>query len=357
MRPNIRCKDRIFTALIVGLLWSFIVFKPVNGFGQPIETEEETERLGVLPVPTFGYAPETNFYVGAATLLTYRFKEQRLSNATIEFTYTLNKQSIISLDYFLFPNKYLAIRGEWSRKNFPDLYWSIASPWQEGEAYTLQSFAGNTSLLYVNQANRAIMLGPYFEYRRLNVSEYLDRGILDYEVSSKDLSFFALGADLIYDSRDQVLTPSKGTYFLLRYKRFSNVASAVELDSRYYKNIKNKLVVAGQFISRLSDISEQLQLDKYGNSMFLRGYYEGNFRASNAMAAQIELRFPVIGRFGLATFGGLARVGHTGMNYGLYTYGGGLRFKIDRQSNVNIRFDYALGRQNSGFYIGFGEAF
>jgi len=46
-----------------------------------------------------------------------------------------------------------------------------------------------------------------------------------------------------------------------------------------------------------------------------------------------------------------------GINHRLYTYGGGLRFKIDRESNVNIRFDYALGKNSSGFYIGFGEAF
>jgi len=351
------CKDRTFQISCIVLLVLFGVFKSFSASGQLIEDDSEESRFSILPVPTFGYEPETNFYIGAATLMTYRFGDQRLSNATVEATYTLNKQSILSLEYELFPNKRFALKGEWIKKNFPDLYWSFQSPWVPGEAYTLRSIGGYNSLLYVSQSNRAIMFGPYFEWWSFDVAQHLSNGVLDNEVATKELSYMALGADAVIDSRDQVLNPSKGIFTLLRYKYFSNNVSSAELQGRIYKGLGRRFLLAGQIVSQLSDISEPLQLYRYGNSTYLRGYYQGNFRTSNAFTSQIELRTNVIGRFGVVTFAGMGQLWHMGINHRLYTYGGGLRFKIDRESNVNIRFDYALGKNSSGFYIGFGEAF
>ncbi len=39
------------------------------------------------------------------------------------------------------------------------------------------------------------------------------------------------------------------------------------------------------------------------------------------------------------------------------SYGFGLRIRVDKENNVNLRFDYALGKNSSGFYVAFGEAF
>lgn len=350
------CKNRATSKVFRITLLVFAVFWSCYSHAQLIE-EEEKSRFSILPVPTFGYEPETNFYVGAATLMTYRFGEQRLSNATLEATYTLNKQSILSLEYELFPSKRFALKGQWDRKNFPDLYWSFSSPWVDGEAYTMQFTGGYTSFLYVNQANQALMYGPYFEYKSFSVSEHLDNGVLDQEVELKNLDFYAIGADWVIDSRDQVLNPSKGIFTLIRYKYFSNRVSASELQGRLYKVLSKRFLLATQIVSHLSDISEPLQLYRYGNSTYLRGYYEGNFRTSNGFTGQVELRSQLVGRFGLVSFLGGSRLWHMGFQHNLYSYGAGLRFKIDRASNVNIRFDYARGKNSSGFYIGFGEAF
>lgn len=351
------CKDRATSSfffvivLLISVFWS-----PLVG-AQLIEDDEDESRFSILPVPTFGYEPETNFYVGAAILMTYRFGDQRLSNATLDATYTLNKQSIFSLEYELFPSKRFALKGEWERKDFPDLYWSFSDPWVDGEDYTMQFFGGQTSFLYVNPSNNALMFGPYFEYKNFDVSQHVENGVLDQEMGSKNLTYFAIGGEWVVDTRDQVLNPSKGIFTLIRYKYFSNNVSATEFQGRFFKGLNKRFLLAGQLVSHLSSISEPLQLYRYGNSTHLRGYYEGNFRTSNGFTGQLELRSQVIGRFGLTSFAGIGQLWHLGYQHGLYSYGAGLRFKIDRASNVNIRFDYAVGKNSSGFYIGFGEAF
>lgn len=62
---------------------------------------------------------------------------------------------------------------------------------------------------------------------------------------------------------------------------------------------------------------------------------------------QLEFRFPVVWRLGLAVFGGLSHLyagitDITGNNV-KYNYGSGVRFMVDQKDKINLRFDYARG--------------
>jgi hypothetical protein len=69
-----------------------------------------------------------------------------------------------------------------------------------------------------------------------------------------------------------------------------------------------------------------------------------------------------VGRLGLATLGGLSAL-YSAQNVLMfqhlrYNYGVGIRFKVDKKENTNLRLDYAIGHHpNSGFYVSFGESF
>ncbi len=40
-----------------------------------------------------------------------------------------------------------------------------------------------------------------------------------------------------------------------------------------------------------------------------------------------------------------------------YSYGGGLRVMLSKSEKLNLRLDYGIGEQSSGFYFQLGEAF
>ena len=87
----------------------------------------------------------------------------------------------------------------------------------------------------------------------------------------------------------------------------------------------------------------------------------GSLRDKNLLAAQAEYRWQAMKRWGLVGFAGLGSVNDTfqkiNINKLLPSYGGGLRFKINRKENVNIRVDYGFGSGQQKLYFFIAEAF
>jgi hypothetical protein len=88
------------------------------------------------------------------------------------------------------------------------------------------------------------------------------------------------------------------------------------------------------------------------------GYYTGQYCDNHLLA---EWRLPIYWIFGATVFLGAGDVFHSVSNLSVSnlkpSYGLGLRIRVDKENNVNLRFDYALGKNISGFYVAFGEAF
>jgi hypothetical protein len=66
-----------------------------TGFCQhnSIDMLKHVRKVKVLPVPAFGYSPETKSYIGAVCLFNFNFYQDsftRSSNAKIEFNYSWN---------------------------------------------------------------------------------------------------------------------------------------------------------------------------------------------------------------------------------------------------------------------------
>ena len=93
----------------------------------------------------------------------------------------------------------------------------------------------------------------------------------------------------------------------------------------------------------------------------LRGYKASRYRDDNFLAGQAEYRWEAWGRLGFTAFGGVGEVApkYEDFNGGnlLPGYGAGVRYRITRESHVNIRFDYAWGKHSREGYLYIGEAF
>ena len=85
-------------------------------------------------------------------------------------------------------------------------------------------------------------------------------------------------------------------------------------------------------------------------------YYDNNF-----LGTQIEYRFPLVWRFGMTTFAGLGEVFNQPSDVTLsslkYSVGAGIRFAVNPAERLNIRFDYAYGKEGGYYYVSVAESF
>jgi Omp85 superfamily domain len=101
----------------------------------------------------------------------------------------------------------------------------------------------------------------------------------------------------------------------------------------------------------------------YGTSSELRGYTAGKYFDRYMAATQVEYRLTLPWGFGLAAFGGLGGVvpGSSQVlfknSHFLPDIGGGPRYELSKKYHVNLRTDFARGRDSWNWSMGVGEAF
>ena len=100
----------------------------------------------------------------------------------------------------------------------------------------------------------------------------------------------------------------------------------------------------------------------YGANNELRGYTAGRYLDRYMFATQLEYRLTLPKRFGVVGFGGIGGVAPGGtqlfrINNLLPGGGGGLRFQVTKAYRVNLRADFARGKDTWTWSMGVGEAF
>lgn len=320
--------------------------------------------IRVLPVPAFGYEPETSTHFGGVLLFTidpYKDGKTRTSNAKIEFNYTLRNQSILDADwnYFFREEKWFT-RGYLEASYYPDFYYGIgAAREQAGEIlFESQRWIADLSLYRQIIPKVFVGIGAYYA----NYSGIETRYQFDYpELLNQAVLRGVLS--VLRDDRDNLLNPRRGSYLQLNlghtianeHYRFAL------LDARRYIPWEEGALAMRFFSRHVGQSAAFFDQSIMGGSDYVRGYFYGRFRDSNMTTLQYELRTAMWKRFGMAYFGGLSYLYHDFKRNNsrlFYNYGAGLRFLIDRKEQVNLRFDYAIGADGQrGFYIGFGESF
>lgn len=331
--------------------------------------KKEDKKISILPVPAIGYSPETKTYIGAVTLFTFSNLKDTLtrsSNAKIEFNYTWNKQLILETgwNYFL-PNEEWFTRGLLHYSKYPDLYYGIGYDTPESNEFSFQSNRLILNLDLLRNLKNDLFLGLGLNYTSYDKMKYLSDSL--YYPELKNENNFGLKLIFLKDSRNNILSPSKGNYF-----EFNNVFSfsssfyvKTNVDYRHYLGFgkDKKHTLAGRFYhSGIFGDPPFYDYSKIGGDKYVRGYFLGRFREKNISSVQLEIRNHLFWRLGIATFGGIsmmyekfAMIENESVkpNFGL-----GLRFLVDKKENTNLRIDYAVGANNqSGFYISFGESF
>ncbi|MEJ6582609.1 MAG: hypothetical protein QNL61_06055 [Crocinitomicaceae bacterium] len=324
------------------------------------------KRLKVLPLPAFGYAPETSGSIGALCLFSfniYNDSNTRLSNAKIEFNYTLNKQIIFEnvWSYFFKDEKWFT-DGIVHYSIYPDFYYGIGPRTPQSNNVLFNSnrfvFQGNVYKKIGNQLFSGINL-KYIDYSNVQNKDSIQYS----ELTSSRLMGF--GLSVLKDTRNNILTPIDG-WFLKGSAGYnfskSNYFEAA-IDGRYCKTWRSLFTLAGRFYNRITAGTPSFyDYSIMGGDNIARGYRYGRFRDKNITTLQSEFRAHLFWRIGMAAFAGVTNVYPTISKFDFRAYkvnvGIGLRILVDKKDNTSLRLDYAIGENgNNGFYVSFGESF
>jgi hypothetical protein len=172
----------------------------------------------------------------------------------------------------------------------------------------------------------------------------------------------------LHDTRNSPFTPSAGHY-AEGYVGYNHAPGGgylqAILDGRAYRAFGKGHVLAFRLLQEALVGGEVpfFDLALMGGDRKARGIYYGRYRDRFLTAGQLAGRLRVVGRLGVAVFGGWSAVyagpaAFARNPVGRVNYGAGLRFRIDDSGPINLRLDIAHSPGSPmAFYVAFGEAF
>ncbi len=188
-------------------------------------------------------------------------------------------------------------------------------------------------------------------------------------VEGIDFNIGGLGMVAEWDARNHSFQPNDGNRAVFR-SNFSREDFGADLEydtaslafNHYRKGFRDQDVLAWRVsVCGTSSDTPFFERCQFGSSNDLRGYPVGRYYDDAMYAAQIEYRAQLWKRLGAVAFAGLGSVassfGDLGSSDTLAAGGVGLRILASKEQRLNVSIDFAVGRDESAFYVYIGEAF
>lgn len=197
-------------------------------------------------------------------------------------------------------------------------------------------------------------------------------------VDGFDLTDVGFGANLTYDTRDDVKGPQDGVVIDLKGTLYSksfcsdNTYGKVTIDYRQYMRLGGLRSVLSWGVSSSNVIGADVPWARYstiGDLYQMRGYYSYQYRDRSILKTHVEYRYMfdirniwgqlLLNRFGVACFAGAALVGQNPVKYEgfLPEIGAGLRLKITYRMNFHLDYGYDARHHVLRRYFGIAETF
>ncbi|MGY2134371.1 BamA/TamA family outer membrane protein [Hymenobacter sp. HD11105] len=348
---------------------------------RPAVTQRGAYPTRLVLAPIISYAPETSWGAGLGAKFLFKPRgagtDTRTSNIPISFQYTLNKQYILNSGYTVFFNheNYL-LRGNLLHSSFPRLFYGVGNhtPSSNEEIYDYRYTVIEPLLL--RRIVGKLFVGGGLRHVRVSDVQLAPQSLL-LDDTGQPRAAGALGAvstgletALTYDTRDNVLNAQRGVLAEITHGWYGKQLGGqfryelTKIDLRQYFQLagSRRHVLAYQVFGFLTAGNVPLlEHGALGGNGLMRGYYEGRYLDRNYAAAQVEYRLPLTTRFGVVGFVSAGKVasGVRDVNFrGLHpAAGAGLRFKLVKAENLNLRFDAAFGDAGGTFYFNVAEAF
>lgn len=345
--------------------------------------KDTTRKASFMPVPVLGYAQETGFEFGLGALYSFYMDRKDTLNRSSNFSgtasYSTEKTYNLTLkgDAWTKGNKYHFI-GEVRFKKMPFNFYGLGNNTSQFDADRLvqQQFKVlfDAEKAFIKSAYTGVSLG----FEHYHYTDKVAGGI--YETSPKIFDRGGghtafIGVSQSYDTRNSNNYPTKGFFGRVTYQYAPDIFGGDNFTGSQIKvNIRNFWPIAPKIVLGVQGLYHTVQgsqtpfylLPQLGNDEIMRGYYTGRYRDENLLAAQAEIRYRFMNRFGIVAFAGSGKVfGNNDFNLQDLkpNYGFGGRYFFDTAKGLSVRLDYGIGekklneKRQNGFYISLAEAF
>ncbi len=346
------------------------------GFGQVAEKEEEAKkRGGWIALPVIYYTPETSLAFGVGAMYYFRLSgqdlKQRPSSMSTLLVYTQKKQWMIILSPQLYlKNEDYCIQGNFMFSKFRSKFWGIGN---ETSSENEEDYSYHIVDLFIKLQRRILSrlnFGLRYEYQYNNIIEVEKKGLLETGqfLGSDEAKVSGLSLLANWDSRDNIFSPSKGSFYQFSATFFRKTLGSdyhfnrYNVDLRTYFPIFTSHVLAFHgYLNFITGDAPFQMLSFLGGPLIMRGYYQGRYRDKHAVVFQMEYRMPLWRRLGLVGFTSVGDVSDKISRFSLRnvkaTFGAGLRFALKPEEKLNFRCDLGFSKDSVGVYFTLTEAF
>ena len=215
-------------------------------------------------------------------------------------------------------------------------------------------------------------IGMQYRFLKANTSidanEILPDLPVDLDPFSLDIDVAGLKAQIEHDSRDSQFYPRRGMTLSMNADFNEETFGSDFNFQKYYISHQSYFQMRKRHVLAytVSMCSVKGRVPFFGQCMLgsssdLRGYATGKHQDRRMIVGQAEYRLELPWRFGAVGFVGAGEVARkwSGFTSKDILPGGGLgvRFLLAKSNHVNLRLDYAWGKDGSEWYVGLGEAF
>ncbi|MFL5438273.1 MAG: BamA/TamA family outer membrane protein [Myxococcales bacterium] len=338
----------------------------------------------ITPILGPGYTPELGFLIAGGALVSYRFDDESpRSSAPTAFSYSTTGAQVFTIKPSLYLlQDQLRIDAYLGLKNMTDNYFGVG--------YDL----GNTTPLgpdttqyhrYYRQVNGGAMwrlrqdlyFGGWLDFNHTEATALAAQVAADPHVVAQGTTFTntGVGPILRYDSRDFPQNAFEGVYFQAQYLWYrpalggTTTYDVLDLDYRQYMTIRRPGVTLAWNVRTRNGVHDVpwTELALLGSGSDLRGYREGRYRENTILYGLLEFRWmdvksfdhgtPLFGLNGVVSWVGLGTMGSSYLHLNTLLPNFGVGYRIIVQGRMAIRLDMGAGRDSTGFYFSFNEAF
>ena len=356
----------------------------------------------LLVLPVISVQPANGFIYGAISQYTFKDKhpDDKYSTAYIMATYTTKKQLLIDVknNLILHHNK-LYMGGDWRYYKFSQENYGLGSDILPpvGTDFSTNSIEQPMKYDYLKFHQTASILvaddlfvggGIHFD-GYMNINDQLlnvQNNQLTYHYEYNTLHGFStkkyfvkgISANIIYDSRDNLVNPNHGWFANFNYRtnlgiqKNGSPSSVLFTELKYYIPLSktNKQHVLAfwsynQFLTK--GRLPYLNLPAIGwdqQSRSGKGYTQGLLRGQDLCYFETEYRFPITCNQLLSgtVFANFTTTSDRDRDIQVLEYiqpafGVGLRLLIDKATRTNVIASYGWGSHAQSFYINTGESF
>ncbi len=333
----------------------------------------------IILAPIISFTPETNLSLGVGAKYLFKMPgsglETRTSNVPISLQYSLNNQLIFYSGFEIFsPREEYMIEGNLAYQTFPRLYYGVGrdAPQSSERLYEYTQLLIEPILLK-QVFMKHLFIGAGIRYNAITgVNFESEEGEGFRPEPTGALGSKALGGEfaLVYDSRNNLLNATSGMYAEFTHGFYdesfgsSHTFQLTRLDLRYFKNLTPDKynILAFQLLTHSASSSAPLaEMAFFGSDEMMRGYYEGRYIDNKMIAFQTEYRTTLTNWLGLVAFAGIGDVAQRVSGFSVanlrWSVGLGLRLKLDRRENLNMRLDWGFAKRSNNYYLKLAESF